>query len=148
MKGASYKIGIDIDGTITYAPEFFKMLTQALRTSAEIHIVTARTDPQDPKFHEIVEASLEELNALGIYCDIFAAVGARNKVKYVTEEKISVMFDDVDEEICEMPESCKVFKIREDMNFCWDTNRWLHSEKTSLDIREHIANASGHVKED
>jgi len=36
------KIGIDLDDCITYAPEFFSLLTTSMKGKAEIHIVTNR----------------------------------------------------------------------------------------------------------
>ena len=75
-----------------------------------------------------------ELKQLGIKYDVLACVGPRAKVAYIKEHGLDVVFDDTDEEVLAAPEGCTVFKIREAMNFCWDTKRWLHSDETSVDV--------------
>ena len=136
MVDSLFRLGIDIDGTITYAAPFFALLTNALKDKAEIHIITARCGPNDPEVERkrILDASNVELKEYGIYYDFLVAPA--NKGKYIKKHDIKVMFEDTDEEIIKIPASCLVFKIREEMNFCWDTNRWLHSDKTSRHIHD------------
>ena len=135
------KIGIDIDGTITHAPAFFRLLTAALhgKDDVAIHIITARGGPLCREHDQVVVETAEELAELGIKYDTLACLGPLQKLAYIEQHDIDVMFDDTDEEVIAAPERCTVFKIREDMNFCWDTNRWLHSKQTSRDITDEQA---------
>ena len=55
------KIGIDLDDCITYSPDFFVLITQALYDRAEIHIITNR---EQADFS--TENTKQELEQLGI----------------------------------------------------------------------------------
>lgn len=122
MVGSSFKIGIDVDGTITSAPEFFRTLTRNLRFVAEIHILTARSFPGDKDFDHILKVTEEELGQLGIYYDALAL--RTDKARYIVEHSLNVMFENTDAEIESIPESCLCFKIRESENFDWETKKW------------------------
>ena len=118
------RIGIDLDETISEAPGFFAMLTNALRGRAEIHIVTAR----EPGTESGVEA---ELRRLGIHFDVLRLTV--DKVAYIASAGIGVYFDDRDEHLCGLPPSVTVFKIREPNNFCFETGRWLYAATTGVE---------------
>ena len=121
------KIGIDLDETITEAPAFFAVLTQALRGRAEIHIITAR----EPGTEAGVTA---ELHALGVHFDVLKIT--LDKAGYIARAGITVFFDDRDEHLCGVPEGVTVFKIRESSNFCFETGRWRYSPKTGVEAEE------------
>lgn len=82
------KIAIDIDDTITEAPEFFSALTQSMREAGhEIHIVTAR----DETYHKtLTEDQLEDWD---IEYDALAFTVA--KATYCHENDIDYAFDDM-----------------------------------------------------
>lgn len=128
------KIGIDIDGTLTYAQEFFQNLCAKFIETSEVHIITARVVENDKDFDEIYKLTVEELKEYNIPYTNLALVSAETKWKYIKDNNINILFDNSDEEIRLVDESCICFKIREDMNYCWESNRWIHSDKTSVHI--------------
>lgn len=118
------RIGIDLDETITEAPAFFALLTNALRGRAEVHVVTAREAG--------TEAGVEaELLALGIHFDVLKIT--LDKAEYIGGAGIDIFFDDRDEHLCGLPPGVTVFKVREANNFCFETGRWLYSTKTGVE---------------
>lgn len=121
------RIAVDIDGTITSAPDFFQMMTQTLSQVAQIHILTAR----DPNCRE---ETISELVELGVMYDKLAIT--HEKVSYCINKKINVLFEDTDEYFSKLPPEVTVFKIREDFNFCWNSGRWIYSDKTGVHINK------------
>lgn len=114
-------IMIDIDGTISHAPEFFANLTAAWRNLGKIHIVTARDVC-------LRQETLQELADWGITYHYLAFTD--NKARYVAKQHIQVVFEDTDEQFLKMPRSVTVFKIREEFNFDWQVGKWVYSERT------------------
>jgi hypothetical protein len=122
------KIGIDMDDCITYSPEFFRLFTTAMKGVAEIHIITNRE--QTPASEANTK---DELQTLGIHYNHLKITG--EKAKYILENDITVYFDDMDENILELPEKVTVFKIRESMNFDFEEHhKWVYSDKTGINI--------------
>ena len=54
--------------------------------------------------------------------------------KYILEEDITVYFYDTDEYFLALPETVKVFKMRETWNFDFEKHVWLYSNKTGRNI--------------
>jgi len=118
------KIGIDIDGTITSAPDFFRQLTEQMSEIADIHIITFR--PKKYTFETI-----KQLSELGIKYDHL--VFTDDKKDYIIRNCINIFFEDMDEFIVDLPNSVIVFKIREEGNFDWDEKKWIYTPKTGYD---------------
>lgn len=116
-------IGIDLDNTITYYPEFFAVMTKAMQPFAEIHIITNR----DPAPAE-EKATRQELLRLGICFD--RLVITVDKAGYILQAGVTVFFDDTDEYFLALPESVTIFKIREPGNFDFDDHKWLYGPRT------------------
>jgi len=121
------KIGIDLDDTITYCPTFFSMMTNAMQHVAEIHIVTNRE-----KAPENEAAIRKELDELGIRYHRLAVTD--KKAEYILNQGITIFFEDTDEYFLTLPESVRVFKIREPYNFDFENHVWIYSEKTGRHI--------------
>ena len=122
------RVMLDIDGTITHAPDFFKMFSQLFINVAEVHIVTGR-------YHDDhAELTLKELDEYGI--KYHKAIFTQNKLRYVIEEGINIVFEDVDEYFLNMPEGVVVFKIREEDNFDWSRMKWIYDDKTGIHIED------------
>ena len=127
MKNMSLKIGIDLDDTITYCEQFFSLMTNSMRDIAEIHIITNRE--QTPENKAEIE---KELDALGIYHDHLEITA--NKTEYILNNGITVFFDDTDEYFLDLPESVRVFKMRETWNFDFENHKWIYNDKTGRNI--------------
>lgn len=117
------KMGIDLDDCITYSPDFFVLLTRALYDKAEIHIIT--NHEQTPESEQATRDQLKELNI-----KYHHLVLTGDKADYITENGITIYFDDTDEYFLELPESVTVFKIREPWNFDFEDHKWLYSVET------------------
>ena len=120
-------IGIDLDDCITYRPDFFRLMTNAMKDVAEIHIITNRE--QTP---ESEQNTLEELKQLGIFFHHLKLTG--DKEKYILENGISIYYDDSDNYYVRLPETVTVFKVREPFVFDFDNGLWLYSDKTGRNI--------------
>jgi len=111
------KIAVDLDGTISEYPEFFKMFTKAMmQAGCKIYILTDRP----PGSEDIVA---EELRGYGITYDVIKITS--EKSQYILKEGIKVLFDDVDEYFLDLPAEMAVFKIRQKYNFDFAEKRWL-----------------------
>jgi len=130
------KIGIDIDGLIGYAPHFFRNLCVNLINVSEIHVITARVLENDKDFDAIYKETADELKEYDIPYTKLALVPFGTKCKYIKDNNINILFENTDEEIKLIDSSCVCFKIREDMNYCWKSNRWIHSDETSVHIKD------------
>jgi uncharacterized HAD superfamily protein len=126
------KIGIDLDDCITYSPQFFYLFTNAMKSVAEIHIITNREQSPGSEAN-----TKDELQTLGIHYNHLKITG--QKAKYIMENDIRVFFDDTDENLLELPESVTVFKIRESLNFDFEEHhKWVYSNKTGINIDQQI----------
>lgn len=104
-------IGIDIEGTITTAPDFFAWLTAALlRDGHKVFIITMRTHHEDTAL---------ELEQLGIRCtelitpdeSVFERPDAdRWKGEVCSHLGIEVMFDDSMDILRHLPRFTKAFR--------------------------------------
>lgn len=127
------RIGIDIDGTITHCPEFFRIMTSLFSGKHDIYIITARDDQGSDSFSEKVrDETIEELLDLGIVYDHL--IFSNRKGKTITDEKIEVFFEDEDEHIQGIPDECLVLKVRETFNYDWHNRKWFFSNKTGQNI--------------
>ena len=110
------KIALDLDGTISEYPEFFRLFTEAMaRAGCKIYIVTDR--PPD------TEAQVaEQLRGYGITYDVVKIT--REKAQYILKEGIEVLFDDTDDYFLDLPIDVAVFKIRQKYNFDFTEKKW------------------------
>ena len=110
------KIAVDLDGTISAFPEFFKVFSKAMtKAGCKIYVVTDR-----PEW--TVEEVAEELRELGITFDHIEITGRKDK--FIISEGIAVFFDDIDDYFLELPEEVAVFKVRQKYNFDFEAKRW------------------------
>ena len=110
------KIAVDLDGTISEYPEFFKLFTKAMsQAGCRIYILTDRP----PGTEEMVA---EQLQSYGITYDVMKIT--REKSDYILKEGIGVLFDDVDQYFLDLPAEVAVFKIRQKYNYDFAEKRW------------------------
>jgi hypothetical protein len=123
--GAEMKIALDLDNTITAdknSVEFFRIITHLLIPEHRIYILTNRETGTEQEI-------AEELDYLGIeYSEI---VITAEKADYITQNNITIFFEDMDEYLLDLPEKVTVFKIREAGNFSFAERKWVGSSKTT-----------------
>jgi hypothetical protein len=116
----SLAIGIDLDGCIDEAPDFFRNLSQVW--PGEVYVITYRND---------LEKARRDVESFGIRCTEVVMVNSfAQKADEITRRGICVYFDDQDEILMHVPENVSVFKIRNGGNYDFDDRKWLYSEQT------------------
>jgi hypothetical protein len=117
-------IGLDLDGCIDEAPEFFGMLSMVW--PGKVFVITYRTDQ--------ARAELE-VARYGIRCDEVVLVDSfAEKAKVIADRGITVYVDDQDEMLMHIPEGVTVLKIRNGGNYDFEERKWLFSETTGKQI--------------
>jgi len=108
-------IALDIDGTISQAPEFFAFLSR--QWPGPVYVITYREDRK---------RAMAELKAWGICCDELHMVGMDDSKADCLEklQNVRYLFEDMDEAIGDVPESITCFKVRNTENFDFDEGRW------------------------
>lgn len=90
--------GFDIDGTITAAPEAYRVLMSSLRAAGHgVFVLTGTMDAEATPGH--YQGRLQQLRLCGVagYYDmlhIVTAPHALNKAKFCQEHQIAFMFED------------------------------------------------------
>ena len=116
---ATYKIGVDLDGTISEYPEFFRLFTRAMaEAGCKIYVITHRMPGTEAEV-------AEELKSYGITYHVIKITP--EKAKYIQKEGISVLFDDREEFFVDLPEEVAVFKVRQKYNFDFSQKTWRNS---------------------
>jgi len=98
-----------------------------MKNVAEIHIITNREQTQESETN-----IRNELDELGIFYHHLAITG--DKADYILNNGITVYFDDTDEYFINLPESVRVFKIREPWNFDFENHVWNYNNRTGQHI--------------
>lgn len=113
-------LGIDLDGTIDEAPEFFSELSRSW--PGMVYLITYRDDGKK---------ALEDAEKHGVRVDAVVLVKSfEEKAQKIKELQITTFFDDMDEVLQHVAPECKVFKIRNEGNFNFESKRWLYSKNT------------------
>ena len=117
-------LGIDLDGTVDEAPEFFAELSKSWK--GMVYVITYRDDELK---------ALEDAEKHGVRVDAVILVKSfEEKSRKIKELGISCFFDDMDEVLQHVAPECKVFKIRNEGNFDFESKRWLYSKSTGEQI--------------
>jgi hypothetical protein len=117
-------LGLDLDGTITDAPDFFKQLVEGW--GGPVYVITYRDD---------MASCVRDLERYGIeVTEIILVNSLPEKAEWINKLGITVFFDDMDEVTKYIPYTVKVFKPRNSGNYCYDTKRWLYTEDTGYEI--------------
>ncbi|MHC4622908.1 MAG: HAD family hydrolase [Planctomycetota bacterium] len=110
------KIGVDLDGTISEYPEFFRLFTKAMADAGcKIYIITDRMPDTEPQVQRELENYGLTYHAVKITSD---------KAGFIEDEGITVLFDDMDRYFRHLPEHVAVFKIRQKYNFNFERMIW------------------------
>jgi hypothetical protein len=114
------RVGLDIDGLLDERPEFFALLTTALRAGGHFIAVLTYRDPARREHTE------QQLAACGItFHELHFARALSDKGRLCRELYLDVYFDDQDECVVGVDEATTVFKIRNGGNFDFATKKWL-----------------------
>ena len=124
------KVALDIDGTISERPEFFAVLSAALRATGHSVIVLTYRDS------DRVDATKAQLVTWGVQFDqLVIAPSLESKGALCGELGVDLLFDDQDECIAAVPERVLVCKVRNGGNFDFAQQRWLSTAKLTRLIR-------------
>ena len=118
------KVGIDIDGVCNSEySTIFSAITNALKDSGkiEIFIISGREK-------NLIKETEAELKKLQIAYDHLILTG--NKQKVIKENGINIFLDNEIEQFKKVDSSVCCLLVREKMNYCWETDRFLGNKKT------------------
>ena len=117
-------LGIDLDGTIDEAPVFFAELSKLWK--GMVYVITYRDDEKKAR---------DDAEKYGVRVDAVILVNSfEEKSRKIKELGITCFFDDMDEVLQHVAPECKVFKIRNEGNFDFESKRWLYSKSTGEQI--------------
>jgi hypothetical protein len=114
------RVGLDIDGLLDERPEFFAVLSAALRAGG--HFVAVLTY-RDPNRREQTEKQLAGWGV--VFDELHFARSLPDKGRLCRELRLDVYFDDQDECVVGVDESTTVFKVRNGGNFDFAARKWL-----------------------
>jgi hypothetical protein len=124
------KVALDIDGTISEHPEFFAMLSSALRAAGHRVIILTYRDPDRG------EATRTQLATWGVdFDELVIAPSLEAKGQLCGSLGVNLFFDDQDECITAVPEQVLVCKVRNGGNFNFARQRWLSTSQLTDLIR-------------
>jgi hypothetical protein len=124
------KVALDIDGTISEHPEFFAILSVALRAAGHHVIVLTYRDPTRDA------ATREHLASWGVVFDeLVIAPSLEAKGELCVALGVNLFFDDQDECIANVPESVVVCKVRNGGNFDFARGQWISTERLTRLLR-------------
>ncbi len=117
-------LGIDLDGTIDEAPNFFAEINNSWK--GMVYVITYRDDEKKTR---------DDAEKYGVRVDAVILVNSfEEKSRKIKELGITCFFDDMDEVLQHVAPECKVFKIRNEGNFDFESKRWLYSKSTGEQI--------------
>lgn len=113
-------LGIDLDGTITEAPEFFSAWTKSW--PGRVVIITYRNDR---------EKTIADLEHYEIRYDALVLVDRMDgKAAVIAEHGVTLYVDDQPEMLKNVPDQVSVMLFRNEGNFDFADQRWMLSEQT------------------
>jgi len=120
------KIALDIDGvTVSEYSRLFNILTTIFKKSSdiEIFIISSRENSKSSR-----KETIQELKELDIFYDHLILTD--NKQKAIKDNNIDMFIDNEIESLKNINSDVCCLLIREKMNYCWETNRFLGSKNT------------------
>ena len=121
------KIALDIDGVVVSEySKLFSILTNAFKKNndIEIFIISSREKNNKSKTETI-----QELKKLGIAYDYL--IFTNDKQKVIKENSIDLFIDNEIENLQGIDAGVCCLLIKEKMNYCWKTDRFLGNRKTT-----------------
>jgi hypothetical protein len=120
LSSTAPSLGIDIDGCVDEAPEFFRVLTQVW--PGRVFVMSYRHDRARAK---------ADLQHYGIRHDELILVSSlEGKAEVIAREEIQVFFDDQPECLKGIDSMRNVMLVRNGGNFDFEDGRWILSRRT------------------
>jgi uncharacterized HAD superfamily protein len=116
-------LGLDLDGTITDAPEFFSAWTKSW--PGRVIIITYRNDR---------EKTILDLERLNIRYDELVLVDRMDGKAVIAEHGVTTYVDDQPEMLKNVPNGVNVMLFRNKGNFDFDDQRWMFSGQTGKQV--------------
>ncbi len=124
------RIALDIDGTISEHPEFFAVLSSALRAAGHYVLVLTYRDPAN------TDSTKAQLAGWCVEFDeLVIAPSLEGKGELCAAHGVNLFFDDQDECIATVPESVVVCKVRNGGNFNFKRRKWISTGSLTELIR-------------
>ena len=121
MTNDTINLGLDLDGLLDEANDFFRILARIW--PGEVVVISYRSD------YAKAEADLQQL---GIeYDDLVLVDSFDAKAEVIVRKQVGVYFDDQPEMLKNVPHDVHVFLYRNGGNFDFDDRLWLFSERTA-----------------
>lgn len=113
-------LGLDIDGVITDAPEFFSAWSHSW--PGRVVVITFRQDR---------ETAIRDLNEMKIRYDQLHLVGRfEQKAEVIQNEQVDLFVDDQPEILKHIGQETCVLLFRNEGNYDFDERRWMFSSET------------------
>ncbi len=122
-KTSAPALGIDLDGTIDEAPDFFGLLSRIW--AGPVYVITYRDD----RFRAEADVARH-----GVEAEVVLVNSFDEKAEVIRRLNIKVFFDDMDEVLLHVPKDVTVCKVRNGGNFCFDTKKWLYRSATGRQL--------------
>lgn len=113
-------LGLDLDGVITEAPEFFSAWTQSW--PGKVIVITYRND-REKAIRDVESRSIR-------YDEIILVDRFDAKAEVIRDKGVSIYIDDQPEMLKNISQDCHVMLFRNDGNFDSDDQKWMLSSET------------------
>ena len=113
-------LGLDLDGVITDAPEFFSAWTHSW--PGKVIVITYRNDREKA----IIDVESRNIR----YDEIILVDRFDAKAEVIREKGVNIYIDDQPEMLKNISQGCHIMLFRNDGNFDHDDQRWMLSNET------------------
>lgn len=113
-------LGLDLDGVITDAPEFFSAWTHSWR--GRVVVVTFRHD----KAKAVKDLEVRNIR----YDEVILVNRFEDKAVVIAREKIDIFIDDQPEILKHIGQEVSVLLFRNEGNYDFEDRRWMLSDQT------------------
>ena len=119
-KTTTLTLGLDLDGVITEAPEFFSAWTHSW--PGKVIVITYRNDRQK---------AITDVESRNIrYDEIILVDRFDAKAEVIRDKGVNIYVDDQPEMLKNISHGCHIMLFRNDGNFDTDDQKWMLSSET------------------
>lgn len=117
-------LGLDLDGVITDAPDFFSVWTHSW--NGPVIVITYRED------REKAIADLQERNIR--YDEVVLVNRFEAKAEVIKEHGVTMYIDDQPEMLKHIPAGVQIMLFRNEGNYDFDDRKWMFSGETGKQV--------------